>query len=221
MELLLWLWCYDSSWFFNFKISSAFYLWIWLIPFAINLFLSVSSIYFIRTECEASLRLWLFSRASSSILLCIFNVIFMIKISKVIQKETSFFENAKKIYPAINKNLNKIDFWIRRKSLVSTPGILLLFLGVISLFWSYIMFNFYFVENKFSECDPNVITILNINTYLILIGVIPIFLALLCVILIKITYYFGIHLFPNWFIRVAKCFPPNLLKIDNIKNTDS
>lgn len=221
MELLLWLWFYDPRWFFNFKISISLYLWTWIIPFFIHIFLSASSFYFIKTECEASLRLWLFSRGFSSFLLAANILFFMIKIVKVNRKESSFFENAKKIYPALKDNVTRFDFWIRRKSLISTPGIILLFLGGISLFWSYVMFNLYFIDNKFNNCDENILTILNINTIIILIGNIPLIVVLLCLILFKITSYLAAYLCPNCLISVSKCFTPNIVKLQYNKSIDT
>lgn len=220
MELLLWMWFYDPRWFFNFKISVNCYKYAWLIPFFIHVILTITCLYFLRTECEASLKLWLFSRTFSSLLISINIIFFMIKISRVYEKEYSFFENAIKIYPVLKHTTKNFDFWIRRKSLISTPGILLLFLGIISLFWSYVMLNLYYSENKFNQCDENILKLLNFNTILILIGNVPLLIVIIVLLVVKVTSFVAAYACPNCLIWLSKKSTPKMVTAGYNKNID-
>jgi hypothetical protein len=218
MELFLWMWFYDSRWFFNFKISVKCYKYAWLIPLFTNTILSGICFYFLHTtdspNCEASLKLWLFSRTFFSVLISVNILFFMYKISNVYQKESSFFGNALKIYPSVKQTIENYDYWIRRKSLISTPGVLLLFLGIISLFWSYIMINLYYFEGKFVGCDEKILSLLNFNSFLIFIGNIPLLLVIIVLLLIKITSFVSAYLCPNLLIKISKlCTSHKIRKI--------
>ena len=100
MELLLWMWFYDSRWFFNFKVSVQIYKYAWYIPLFVHMILACVCFYFLQTtespDCETTLKLWLSSRTFFSVLISINIVFFMNKIATVYKKENSFFENAKK-----------------------------------------------------------------------------------------------------------------------------
>lgn len=214
MELLLWMWFYDTRWFFNFKVSVNFYRYIWFIPMIINIFLSIFSgysfFYFNEQEnCDLSLRSWLFNRAILSCLVALNILIFMIKIAKVNTKENSYFENAKKIYPAIESSITEFDFWIRRKSLISTPGLILLFLGMLNLFWSYLIINLYLIQNQFSGCNDRLLMVLNVNSIFIFIGSIPLLGLIVFLLLIKLFSFICAFICPGFLKRVGSKFNKN------------
>jgi hypothetical protein len=128
----------------------------------------------------------------------------MIKIYNVYLREKSYFENAIKVYAPLKETTKKYDYWIRRKSLISTPGVLMLMLGLISMFWSYVIIRFYYFEDKFSQCDPKMIALLNINSFFILFGNVPILFIILTLILVKVGSFITAFLCPNLLISVAK-----------------
>lgn len=216
MELLLWMWFYDPRWFFNFKISVRCYKNAWFVPLLSHLILASLCFYFLHNSdtpnCDASLKLWLFSRAVFSVLISINIAFFMNKISIVYKKENSFFENSKKVYPHLIEALDNYDFWIRRKSLISTPGVLLLFLGIISMFWSYIIINLYYFEKKFVGCDENMLSLLNFNSFLIFTGNIPILVVITVLLLVKIVSFVCAYLCPGFLVWCAKMCPPKMVK---------
>jgi hypothetical protein len=128
----------------------------------------------------------------------------MKRISTVYSKESSYFENAIKIYPEVKESMDNYDYWIRRKSLISTPGVLLLFLGIISLFWSYLIINLYVFEGKFVGCDENMLKLLNFNSVLIFIGDIPLFIVIIILGTIKIGSFISAYLCPSLLIKSSK-----------------
>jgi len=142
----------------------------------------------------------------------------MNKISKVDSKESSYFESAKKIYPALKDTIGEYDFWIRRKSLISTSGVLLLFLGIISLFWSYLMINLYYFENKFASCDATIVNLLNINSFFIFIGNVPLFIVVFILLLIKTTSFISAYICPSCLITSSKLCQPKVMKLQYVKN---
>jgi hypothetical protein len=215
MELLLWMWFYDTRWFFNFKISVNIYRYIWFIPMIINIFLSIFSgysfFYFNEQEnCDMSLKSWLFNRAILSSLVSFNILIFMSKIAKVNGKENSYFENAKKIYPAIEGSITDFDFWIRRKSLISTSGLILLFLGILNLFWSYLIINLYLIQNQFSGCNDRLLMVLNVNSIFIFIGNIPLLGLIIFLLSIKLFSFICAFLCPGFLKTVGRKFNKNM-----------
>jgi hypothetical protein len=221
MELLLWLWFYDPRWFFNFKISILCYKNAWLIPLFLHLFLMFVCLYYLQISetfsCDRSLKLWLYSRTFFSFLISVTIVFFKFKIAKVYQKETAYFDNAKKIYPILNYSMRHYDYWIRRKSLISTPGILLLFLGLISLFWSYLIISFYHFQNYYSKCDIKIQKLLNIHSLFILLGNVPLILIIIILVFMKVGSLIAAFICPDCLISASKCCSSEKPKVEIIK----
>jgi hypothetical protein len=217
MELLLWLWFYDPRWFFNFKISIICYKNAWLIPLFLHMFLMLVCLYYLQISetfsCDRSLRLWLYSRTFFSFLISITIVFFKFKILKVYKKEIGYFDNAKKIYPVLNHSMRQYDYWIRRKSLISTPGILLLCLGLISFFWSYLIISFYHFQNYYSKCDVKIQRLLNLHSLFTLIGNLPLILIICFLIVMKFSSLVAAFTCPGCLINVSKCFSSEVPKV--------
>jgi hypothetical protein len=221
MELLLWLWFYDPRWFFNFKISIICYKNAWLIPLFLHMFLMFVCLYYLQISetfsCDRSLRLWLYSRTFFSFLISITIVFFKFKIIKVYNKEIAYFDNAKRIYPILNYSMKQYDYWIRRKSLISTPGILLLFLGLISFFWSYLIISFYHFQNYYSKCDVKIQRLLNIHSLFILVGNIPLIAIILFLLFMKLSSLLAAFACPGLLISTSKCCTTEKPKVEIIK----
>jgi hypothetical protein len=218
MELLLWLWFYDPRWFFNFKISIICYKNSWLIPLFLHMFLMFVCLFYLQISetfsCDRSLRLWLYSRTFFSFLLSVTIIFFKFKILKVYNKEISYFENAKKIYPVLNYSMRQYDYWIRRKSLLSTSGIILLFLGIISLFWSYLIITFYHFENYYTKCDIKIQRLLNMHSLCIFIGNIPLLAVLIILLFTKLSSALLAFTCPSLLVAVSKCTTKETLKVE-------
>lgn len=213
MELLLWMWFYDPRWFFNIKISIKCHKYIWLLPLFSHIFLVIYCLRFIlvshnnlKDECgEQKIVMWAISRIFFSVFISITIIVFMFKISFVFNREKKYFENAENIYPTLKDHIEPYNFWIRRKSLISTPGILLLFLGLISLFWSYLILKMYITDQTSSKCD--LITFLILNNIFIFIGNIPLILLFIFLIGFRLIYFMCAFLCPStliWFSKFSK-----------------
>jgi hypothetical protein len=208
MELLLWMWLYDPRWFFNFKISVRFYKYIWFIPLTIHMLIVIlGSLELMKEPLHnneiSTLQIWLCCRIFFSFLISLIISIFMIKISRIHKKESSFFENAKKVFPHLNDVNNDYEYWIKRNSLISTPGIFLLILGFISLFWSYLIIEMIYVEKIFIE-QGLLKQMLLFNCLFIFIGNVPLFLVLLVFITVKITSFLSAFMCPTLLIWNSK-----------------
>ncbi len=221
MELLLWLWFYDPRWFFNFKISIICYRNAWLIPLFLHMFLMFVCLYYLQISetfsCDRSLRLWLYSRTFFSFLISVTIVFFKFKILQVYNKEIGYFDNAKKIYPVLNYSMKQYDYWIRRKSLISTPGIILLLLGLISFFWSYLIISFYHFQNYYSKCDVKIQRLLNIHSIFILVGNIPLIAIILILLVMKFSSLVAAFSCPGCLIAVSKCCSTDHPKMEVVK----
>ena len=221
MELLLWFWFYDPRWFFNLKISIICYKNAWLIPLFLHMFLMFVCLYYLQISetftCDRSLRLWLYSRTFFSFLISINILFFKFKIIKVYNKEIGYFDNAKKIYPILKYSMRHYDYWIRRKSLISTAGIILLILGFISLFWSYLIISFYHVQNYYSQCDVKIQKLLNFQSLFIFLGNVPLIIIIIFLLVIKVTSLISAFLCPNCLISFSKCLTNDTPKLEIVK----
>jgi hypothetical protein len=221
MELLLWLWFYDPRWFFNFKISIICYKNAWLIPLFLHLFLMFVCLYYLQIsetfECDSSLKLWLYSRTFFSFLISVNIVFFKFKIINVYNKEIGFFDSSKKIYPILKYSMKHYDYWIRRKSLISTSGILLLFLGMVSLFWSYLIISFYHFQSYYSKCDIKIQKMLNLHSLFILIGNIPLIAIILILLVMKLGSAFLAYVIPSALIALSKFCTREKPKVEVIR----
>lgn len=207
MELLLWLWLYDVRWFFNLRISVSYYKNAWLIPLLLNACLVIICIYHFQLNdisfCDKSIKLWLYTRAFFSLLISLTSIFFIVKISEICKKEQNAFENPIKIMPILENSMKHYEFWIKRKSLLSTPGILLLFLGFVSLFWSCLITWFNTAEHLYT-CDSQVISLLMTHSIFIIACNSPIALVFVFMILIKLSCFVSAYLCPNLLISTSK-----------------
>lgn len=220
MELLLWLWFYDTRWFFNLKISITCYKNAWLIPLFLNTFLMIICIYYFQLPevyfCDKSLKLWLYTRTFFSFLISFTIIFFMMKIIDVNKKEQSAFETPIKIMPILENNMKQYEFWIRRKSLLSTPGILLLFLGLVSLFWSCLIVGFNHAEHIY-KCDSQIMNLLTTHSIFIIAGNSPIALIFVTMVAIKLSCFISAFLCPNFLISISKPSPAKSMQVELIK----
>ena len=221
MELLLWLWFYDTRWLFNFKVSIILYKNAWLIPLFLHVFLMIVCLYYLQIaqtfSCDQSLRLWLYTRTFFSFLLSITIIFFMIKISEVNKKEQGAFETPAKIMPSLKNNMNQYEFWIRRKSLLSTPGILLLFLGLVSLFWSLLIISLYHFQSYYFQCEVKIQRLLNTHSFIIILGNSPLLIIFLIMLMIKVSSLVSAFLCPNVLISISKMCSKKKVKANLIK----
>ncbi len=129
----------------------------------------------------------------------------MIKISQIHTKENSFFQNARKVFPHLN-DANDYEYWIKRNSLISTPGIFLLILGLISLFWSYLIIKMIYFENSFIDYGLFKEMLL-LNCLFIFIGNVPLFIVFTIMISVKVTSFLIAFICPSFSIRYSVKIP--------------
>ena len=212
MELLLWLWFYDNRWFFNININLFYYKTIWLIPVFLHVSLMTICTYFLLISetfyCDKSLSLWLYSRIFFSFLISTTIICFMMQITNYYLKEQHYLDHSKLIYPKMKKNIKSYDFFIRRRSLMCFTGVLLLFLGVISLFWSYMIISFYHFQNYYQNCDIKIQKFLNFHSIAILIGNVPLFIICLLLVFMKVSSYVSAYICPDTLIGLSVFFSP-------------
>jgi len=231
MELLLWLFFYDSRWFFGSKASVNTLKLLWYIPLLSHIiFVSYCAFILISTkitkefhpiilndifnDCRDLLKLWIYSRIVFSFLISFFIIFFQIKSSKIESEEKKFFRNAEAIFPMVPKDSSNYDYWIIRKSLMSCEGIALFFLGIISFLWSFIMINFHYLANKFQGCDYNLILTINVISIFIFVGNIPVLILFFFTVLLKINSFFCSYLCPKVLIWLSRQYNHNLVKFE-------
>jgi len=176
MELLLWLYLYDDRWFFNLKLPTKIYKFLWLLPIFTHFMLLSAGVYYLNFvddfQCAKSLKMWIYHRTFFSILMIINIIIFMMKIQTLLEKEKVHINNSTKIFNYHPENhLNSLSFdqiylsfWVRRNALVSTSGILLLIQGLISIYYSYMIKNL-ITSQYFRSCDYKIQKALSLHSY--------------------------------------------------------
>ena len=204
MELMLMLWFYDNHWFFDFKISIICFKNSWIVPIFLNALLLTVGIYnfFINLSviCDSNMQTWLIIRGLFSISLIINIIIFMRKISKLINEVSDFLHGTKKIYPALKGENDKLDFWIRREAFRSIYGISLLILGKISLIWSILIITYYKSHDVNKNCDLMIMKLLDYHSLVIFIGNIPILIMFISLIFVKSSVLLFPYICPIFFI---------------------
>lgn len=218
MELLLWLYLYDNRWFFDIKIHSKFYKILWIVPIFIHFMLFSMGIYYLNFvddfQCTNSLKMWILHRTFFSVLIIINIIIFLIKIQSSLEKEKIQFNETNKILGFDNMSLNSINFnseqkvlsfWVRRHSLISTPGILLLIQEFNSLYYSYLIKNL-LTNQSFGSCDYKIQKALNIHSYSIWYGNILLIVILATMIKIKVFHFIMGMYFPNKYVFLMRLY---------------
>jgi hypothetical protein len=209
MELLLWLYFYDNRWFFNLKVPVQVYKFIWFLPLILHFFLISAGIYYLQISnnfsCVESLRYWLYHRSLFSFLISLNIIFFMIKISQEFDKENIYFQNARRIYPILNSKTHEYDYWIRKNSLFSTSGVLLLLQGLISLFWSYIITALY-KEHYYDSCDLKIQQALNLHSIFIFYSNLLLFVIFVIMVIMKLFFNLLGNFHPRWLITIVSIF---------------
>ena len=202
MELLLWLWYFDNNFFFKIKSTLFIYKFSWILPIIINLILTLICLYYLhlsdteKYHCNNSFELWQTFKAYFNCLFSIILIYFIYIIKKYEEKEKKYFENSNKIQPKTKTIINKSYYWIKRKTLISPIGIIILYLSVINVFSSFfLVFIYHFNDNVY--CDKLLKNILIYYSIFIIITNCPAILSFLIMFLFKGIFYIKNYFSPN------------------------
>jgi hypothetical protein len=139
MELLLWLYFYDKRWFFNIQMPFKIYKYIWFIPLFCHFFLISLGIYYmeISNGDHSGLKTGLWNQTLLSFTLSLNIIFFIFKMNQCYEKENKFVKTVRGAlkYPSTFKEIHNHDYWIRRKTVFSSAGVILLFQGLFSIFF--------------------------------------------------------------------------------------
>jgi len=209
MELLLWLYLFDNRWFFRLNISLYTYKLFWLFPLTMHIIEFLISLYDIRISLVYDsldlMKTFIYNRCIFSFLMSLNIILFLKKISSENEKENYHIHQGKKAYPILKNRINEHDFWIRRNSLLSRTGLFLLFLGFVSLIWSYqIITQFKSVDINTGLKDVNIEHLINAHSYFILYSNIFVFCVFAVMVSIKIIFNILGHYFPHVFVKLSK-----------------
>ena len=212
MELTLWLYFYDNRWFFSLKLPLLIYRLLWVIPFISHILIMLICLYYSlfnsATQCDKPIKLMLFSKAIFSLLLAISMVLFYIKIKNICEKESRKEDIIKKHYPTLkNTNNHSIsNYYLTRKCLLNTNGIVLFLFSIVSLYWSYLGTRFYRSqnENNFQNCDRGLEILINRHSSFILYGNSPIIVIFVLSLLTKLFSIVSTFFYPSLIINIVK-----------------
>jgi hypothetical protein len=229
MELLLWLYLYDNRWFFNIKVPTKIYKFLWAFPIFIHFMIFSAGIYYLNFvddyQCTNTLKMWILHRTFFSILMILNIIIFLIKIQTLLQKEKLSIDESTKIFiyhpqnhlNSLNFDQIHLSFWIRRNSLISTSGILLLIQGFISIYYSYLIRNL-ITSQYFRSCDYKIKKALSLHSYSIYVSNIVLIIVILLMIKIKVFHFIMGMFFPRKYAifmkNMAKFYRMDIFKFN-------
>lgn len=215
MELFLWLYFYDNRWLFNLKVPVNIYKYIWILPICIHSILISAAIYYLQFAhnfvCSDSVRIQLYQRTMFSFLICLNIIIFMVKITHFYEKENNYFSKAKRVFPILNHRIQEYDYWIRRNSLFSTSGMLLLFQSIISFVWSF----YYAVNNpqSLNQCNSKFEQIFDFHSDFIAYSNCLVLLMIALMVTIKVFFFLTGVFFLKLLIKLAHSLHCNTSKL--------
>lgn len=190
MEVFLWLWFYDSNFFFNIKTTLQFYKNAWVLPIITHIIVCFVCMYYLfisdDNDCNEAFRLWQTLKFFISFLLMALLVYFIISINSCEKEEKSRFKNTKRVIHLGNTVKTKADIWIKRKTLLSPFGFLIFFFGVIYFFGSIFMMSIYTFD-KHNICDQKLKNLLFWHSLFVLITNSPVILSLLIMFFTKVV----------------------------------
>lgn len=208
MEILLWLYLYDDRWLLKIKFPARIYKLLWLIPTLIHLLLLSVGIYCLNysddSKCTNTIKNWIYYSAIFSIFIITNIMVFIFKIHTLLENEKSQINERHKYF---NNSLilekSNLSFWVRRNSLFSKPGILLLIQGFISLYYSFFL-KILFCEESLGTCDYRFQRALKIHFFAIYQTNILILFVLFSMVLIKIFHFIMGMFFPRKYAMYMK-----------------
>lgn len=172
MELLLWLWFYDPIFLFNLKTSLQFYKNAWILPMIIHSFLLFAGLYYLNLHesysCNESYKLWLTVKFFISFLFLGLLVLFRFHISSFEEEEKNYFSNSIQVQPDSKAARKKSDEWIKRKTLLSPYSLIILFMSVMLIFFSFFTIGLYSYDIN-SRCDDKLKKVLLYHPIFILV----------------------------------------------------
>lgn len=222
MELLLWLWLYDKRWLLNIKPSFRFYIALWFLPILINIYLTIFGIFSLSTvnfsKCPLSTysfitlpkpALTIKTLLSFLSLIC---SILLIKNIMIYDKEEKSLRD-KLIQKEENDCLcSGSDFFIRRKSLNTTSGIMLLGVAILEIIYS---INFFMNNNKI--CTDRITGIFLQSAVFELIFAIPILCVFALAAGVKVSAFIASYTCPSLVVAISKLFSDNSKMKKNLK----
>lgn len=229
MELLLWLYLYDSRWLFNIKLTTKIHKYLWAVPIFIHFMLLSAGVYYLNFlddyPCTKTLKMWIYHKTFFSILMIINIIIFLMKIQTLQQKERQQIEESTKNFNYHPQNhLNTISFeqtylsfWVRRNALVSTSGVLLLIQGFTSIYYSHLIKNL-ITSQYFRSCDYKIQKTLIFHSHSIFYGNLLIIFITAVMICVKIFHFAMGMYFPRRYALfmkfMAKIYKKSLFKFN-------
>ena len=185
MEVLLWLWLYNSTFLFNIKSTLQFFKNIWILPIVTHIFVCFVTLYYLhlsaKYKCDESFRIWQTLKFFLSFLFMALLFVFKYVISSFESEMKTHLQKISKIQDNIKRSIDNCGTIIKRKTLTSPFGMLILFFGGIYFFGSFFIVVIYTYDNK-NICDDKLKNILKYHSMFVLITNAPLIVS--CVVLL-------------------------------------
>lgn len=209
MELLFWLWYYDSKFFFDIKSSIQFYKNSIILPALIHLFICFTGLYYLYlTEfyhCDEAFFIWQTYKIFFSFIFITVLFFFRLEIISYEKKEKSYYDKANQIYPQSLSVLDKADYWIKRNTLLSNMGIMVLFLSVISVSSSIFILCIYSFDRA-NVCDMKLKSILYYHSIFILASNSPLAVSCFTMLFTKLLPVISAFTCPTLLMKIRNAF---------------
>ena len=222
MELLLWLWLYDKRWLLNIKPSFRFYIALWFLPILTNIYLTIFGIFSLSTvnfsKCSSSTSSFIASPKPALAIKTLLSFlsficsILLIKNIMIHDKEEKPLRD-KLVKEELNDCLcTRSDFFIRRKSLNTISGIILLGVGILE-----ILYSIHFFMNNNKICTDRITGVFLQNALFELIFAIPILCVFALAASVKVSAFIASYTCPSLVIAISRMFSDNSKMKKNLK----
>jgi len=210
MELLFWLWLYDSRWFFQIKQKQEIIKNIWLLPMFINLvflLLIVLLSVFNSQICSHVLYQYLWTRELLSVALATASFGLILKAQSIQNREHIKFERIATFGKGNNLSVLISTYWLRTAMLKSVFGFSMLVLALMNIIWSWEMFkDYYFNSEIFEDCSGIVLQALRLNADMVVIFTFPLVVGVTLSIFVKLCAVISGLLCPGLVVSIYKRF---------------
>lgn len=154
-------------------------------------------------KCREARNDWLYYDIIISIIICLSIIVFLKQISYEYKKESLHVEQGKKAYPILKLKIHEHDFWIRRNSLWSIPGVIVLILGIFSFLRSLLIV---YKLSTYTICDSYLTKFKHAHGYFTFFSCVFILIVFGVLIAIKLIFIILGQFFPKALIKISELY---------------
>ena len=216
MEFFLWFWMLDKRWACGFRPPFKYFTFLWLIPIIINLtVIPISIMWLMPFNFSEFDRIQYITSVKTAVniisIICSLIMMYDTYSNSNMRLINTLNEYDKNVYlkDDIHESIDD-EFWISRKSLLCSNGIILLFMSILQIAWSiFYLFN----KDLFAYNIEKLKYLILFNAYLQVIFSTPVFLLSFYACFFKTIFVLAANFCSGWVLKIADNCSKNRSKI--------